>query len=121
MTATPTSADLGAANGDDFHAGLAEQGIRMSVAVISEDHTRLKRDNIVAVLPLLALGFIGISACTDRTKLVEAQRIADHFEHRLLLRPRLDAAIVLGRIEAVAADLAYHFLEQGHEIPVTEA
>ena len=62
--ATPAP-KLGAGNGDDLDPRLAQQGVGMGVARVTHDHTGADAQKIVCVIPLFALGFVGVSAGRD--------------------------------------------------------
>src|SRR4029453_7494231 len=62
--AVPTAAALAqleTLDGDDLDAGLAHLGDRVGVALVGDDHAGLERDDVVAVVPLLALLLVGIA------------------------------------------------------------
>ena len=56
MAAAAAAAEFRAADGDHLDAGLAQQRVGVDVAVVADDHAGLERDDVVAVVPLLALG-----------------------------------------------------------------
>ena len=64
-------------------AGLAQQRVGVGVAVVGDDHARLERHDVVAVVPLLALRLVGVAAGRHRAQLLEPKRLRDHLEQRL--------------------------------------
>ena len=61
MAATAAAAKLGPPHGDDLDACLSEQRIGVSVAVVGHDNAGLQRDDVVAIIPLLALGLVDVA------------------------------------------------------------
>src|SRR5512133_482168 len=61
VPAAAALAQLEALDGDDLDAGLAHLGDGVGVALISDHHARLEGDDVVAVVPLLALLLVGIA------------------------------------------------------------
>ncbi len=59
MAATATTVQFGTVNSDDFYAGLAQQWVGVNIAVVTNDHTGFEGNQIVTVIPLLALLFSG--------------------------------------------------------------
>jgi len=62
VAAATATAEFTGADGDHFHAGLAQQGVGVGVAVVTDHHARLHGHHVVAVVPLLALGGKRIAA-----------------------------------------------------------
>ena len=85
VAAAAAAAELLAADGDDLDAGLAQQRVGVGVAVVADDHARLERDDVVAVVPLLALGVEGVAAGADDQQVVEPQRLLVDVEEMALL------------------------------------
>ena len=56
MSAAAAPAEFGAADRDDLDPGLSQKRVGVDVAVVGDDHAGLERDDVVAVVPLLALG-----------------------------------------------------------------
>ena len=61
MAAAKATAQFGTRNGNHFDASFPEPGIGIVVAIIVHHNTRLKRQHIVAVFPLLSLRFKFVS------------------------------------------------------------
>src|SRR5687767_3668314 len=80
VPAAAAAAEFLAADGDDLDARLAEQRVGVGVAVVPDDHARLERNDVVAVVPLLALGVEGVAAGADDEKIVQPQRLLVDFE-----------------------------------------
>ena len=51
--------------GSHLDAGLAQRGVGAGVALVADDDAGLERDDVVAVVPLLALGLEGVTAGLD--------------------------------------------------------
>src|SRR3546814_14340987 len=47
---------------DLFHTRFAQLRVGVCVTVVADDHARLERDNVVAVIPLLAFGDVGVAS-----------------------------------------------------------
>src|SRR5215469_12934156 len=77
--ATP-SAELGADDRDHFDPGLAEQGVRVSIAVVSEDHARRSANEIGAAIPLGALAHVVGAAGLDNAHRLEPQCFTGRFD-----------------------------------------
>ena len=120
MAAAAAAAEFAAAHGDDFDAGLAQQRVGVGVAVVGDDHAGLERDDVVAVVPLLALRLPGVAAGLDDAQFLQAQRIAHHVEQMAFVEMDFDAALAVGA-RAVAADLVHHLAEGGDQVAVAEA
>src|SRR6185437_7555470 len=116
MAATPPAPQLGAANGDDLDAGLAQKRVGIGIAVVGHDHTGLESDDVVAVVPLLPLGLPAVAAGPDHPQLLEAEGLLHDIEHASLVLADLHAALVIGRVPAVALDLVDHLAEHRADI-----
>ena len=71
--------------GIDLDPGLTHLRDRVGVALVGHDHTWLERDDVVAVVPLLALLLVLVASGLDDVQLVDAQRVRDGAEEALLL------------------------------------
>jgi hypothetical protein len=58
MAATASAAKLGPFEGNDLDASFAQQCVGINIAVIGNDDPGFEGQNIVAIIPLLALGLI---------------------------------------------------------------
>ena len=105
MAAAPPPPQLGAGDGDDLDALLAELGVGAHVAVVGHHHARLQRHHVVAVVPLLALLLEGVAAGGDHAQLLEAERLPDDLQERLLLPPDVQGAGPVAGPEAERPDL----------------
>ena len=63
MSAASTSTKLGTINFQNFDTCIAELPVRVLVLGVSHDDAGLKRDDVVSVVPLFALGLILVSPC----------------------------------------------------------
>ena len=57
--------------------GLAHLGDRVGVALVGDDDAGLEGDDVVAVVPLLALLLVGVAAGLDDVELRHAERVGD--------------------------------------------
>src|SRR5215475_2102876 len=121
MATATAAAELGAPDGDDLDPRLAQKRVGVGVAVIADDHAGLDGDDIVAVVPLLALRLPGIAAGPDDSEMLQAERLLDDLEHAPLVLADRHPVLVIARIPAVALDLVDHFAEHRADIPVAEA
>ena len=112
MAAAAAAAEFRAAHRDHLDPGLAQQRVGVRVAIVGHDHAGLERDDVVAVVPLLALGLPGVAAGLDDAQLLQAERLLDHVEEMSLVGADLDAAVAVGT-RAVAADLVDDLAERG--------
>ena len=69
----------------DLDAGLAHLGDRVGVALVGDDDAGLEGDDVVAVVPLLALLLVGVAAGLDDVELGDAEGVGDGAEEVLLL------------------------------------
>ncbi len=70
----------------DLDAGLAHLGDRVGVALVGDDDARLERDDVVAVVPLLALLLVLVATGLDDVELRHPQRVGDRAEEVCLDR-----------------------------------
>src|SRR5262245_41512758 len=85
VAAAASTPQLEALDRDDLDTRLAQCGVRAGVALVCDHHTRLHGDDVVAVVPLLALGFERVTARLDHAHLREAERLAHALDERLVL------------------------------------
>ncbi len=62
---------------DHLDAGLAHLGDRVGVPLVGDDDARLEGDDVVAVVPLLALLLVGVAAGLDDVELRDAEGVGD--------------------------------------------
>ena len=62
MRAAAAAAELEALDRDDLDARLAQRGVGAGVALVGDDDAGLEGDDVVAVVPLLALGLEVVAA-----------------------------------------------------------
>ena len=80
VPAAPALAQLEAGDLDDLDACLSHLGDRVGVALVGDDDTGLEGDDVVAVVPLLALLLVLVTAGFDDGQLVDAERVGDRGE-----------------------------------------
>src|SRR4029453_8224136 len=85
VPAAATLAQLEALDGDDLDPGLAHLGDRVGVALVGDDHAGLERDDVVAVVPLLALLLVGVAAGLDPPQLGYPQGVGHRGQEAFLL------------------------------------
>ena len=73
VAAAAALAELEALDGDHLDAGLAQRGVGAGVALVGDDDPGLERDDVVAVVPLLALGLEG-SPPVSMTRILRTPR-----------------------------------------------
>jgi hypothetical protein len=120
MAATAAAAKLRAADCNNFDAGFSEQGIGISIAVISHYYSWFQRDNVVAVIPLLALRLICIASCLHDAKIAESESFLDHLGKGFGFFTNLIAPLIIGRIHAITADLIHDFTEDCDDIAIAK-
>ena len=82
VAAAAAAAELGADDGNDLDAGFAEQGVGGGVAVVRDHNTRFDRDQVVAAVPLLALGVVDVPAGVDGPQLAQSEGGPNDLEER---------------------------------------
>ena len=80
MPAATPAAELGAGDGDDLDALLAELGVGVGVAFVGDDDARLEGEQVVAVVPLLALGLELVATGGDHTELADPEVLGDRVD-----------------------------------------
>ena len=78
---------------DHLDAGLAHLGDRVRVAFVRDDDAGLERDDVVAVVPLLALLLVRVATGLDDVQLLDAERVGD----------RADEVVLDGDVEVALA------------------
>ena len=73
MPAATSLAELEALDRDDLDAGLAHLRDRERVALVGDDDAGLERDDVVAIVPLLARLLVGVAAGLDDVELLESR------------------------------------------------
>ena len=77
MPAAASAAQLGPADLEHLDARGPQQGVRGGVAVVGEHDARLDGDRVVAAVPLLALGRVGVAAGLDDAQRRQVERAGD--------------------------------------------
>ena len=118
MRAAAAAAELEPLDRDDLDARLAQRGVGARVALVGDDDAGLERDDVVAVVPLLALGLERVAAGLDHAHLADAERLAHQLGQRALLL--LDDEIVGGVTgpDRPGARAAHDLREQRDEVAV---
>ena len=105
-------------NGDDLDPGPAQHGVGIDVAVIGHDHAGLDGDDVVAVVPLLALGLVAVAAGRDDAQMLQAERRLDHFGESAFFLDDLDSLVAGTKREG--ADALDHGGIDRHQVAVAE-
>src|SRR3954452_6114865 len=105
VPAAASLAELEAGDLHDVHARLAHLRDRVRVALVGDDNARLEGDDVVAVVPLLALLLVLVAAGLDDMQLLDAQRVGDGVEE-VVLHGDVKAALGCARPESDRADVA---------------
>src|SRR5262245_3012186 len=74
VTTASTAAEFRADDGNHLDALLAQQGVGVGIAIVSEDDAGRRTDQIGATVPLCTLAHIGAAAGLDDAQLLQAQR-----------------------------------------------
>src|SRR5215831_16368884 len=85
MATAAALAELVSLDRDHLDAGLAQRGVGAGVALVGDDDAGLQRDDVVAVIPLFALGSEHVPAGLDDAHLAHAQGPGHHLGQRPLL------------------------------------
>src|SRR4051794_16482469 len=107
VPATATLAELETLDGDDLDAGLAHFRDRVRVPLIGNHHPGLECDDVVAVVPLLALLLVLVPPGLHHMQLRHAHGIGYRAHERLLLGD-VEPLPVAARSEADRAYLVDH-------------
>ena len=99
--------------------GLAQQRVGVLVALVGDDDAGLEGDDVVAVVPLLALGLPAVAAGADDAQLLEPERVRDGAEERVLAAD-VELARLVGRADRVGGDRVDDLREQRHAVAVEE-
>ncbi len=91
----------------------------MRVAVVGDDDAGRQRDDVVAVVPLLALRFPLVATRLHEAQRLQAERVLDDVEQMALVGTDVDAVVAVGT-GAVAADLIGDFAKGGTQIAIAE-
>ncbi len=105
-------------DGDDLDARLAQGGVGAGVALVGHHHPGLHRDDVVAVVPLLALGLEVVTPGGDDPQLADAEGLSHGldegaralFGHQVVGRG--------ARADAPRAGPLDHRWEEGDEVAV---
>ena len=92
---TPALAQLEALDGDHLDPGLAHLRDGVGVPLVGDDHARLEGDDVVAVVPLLALLLVRVAAGLDHLEVAHAEGVGDRRKEALLLG---DVELPLGSV-----------------------
>src|SRR4029079_7167721 len=103
VAAAAALADLGAVDRQDLDPGLAHQRVGELIALVGDDHAGLEGDDVVAVVPLLALGLPRVGAGLDDPQLLELERVLDRAEEGRLLAD-VELALRVRRPDRVGGD-----------------
>src|SRR5262249_59407724 len=95
MTAAAAAAELLAGDGQDLDAGLRQAGVRGFVPFVGYDDAGRQRDDVVAVVPLRALGFELVAGGRGGLQLLDPHRVLHLLAEGPLPELRLNAPVSL--------------------------
>ena len=98
-TSTATS-QFRASDGDDFDPLLADQGVAVSISIITQNHPGRDSDIVITTVPLLPLRRISIAAGVDHPQLFQSQCGRHHIDQRLLLLGNFETGSIVSPDEA---------------------
>src|SRR5215467_1310921 len=75
MAAAAAAAELLAGDRVDLDSGLRQLLVRRLVALVGDDHAGRERDDVVAVVPLVALGLELVPAGRHELQLAQPERV----------------------------------------------
>src|SRR5215217_7140387 len=104
MAAAAAAAEFGADNGNDLDAGFAEQGVGGRVAVVSNHNAGFDGDQVVAAVPLLALGVVDVAAGVDGSQLAQTEGDPNDLQEGLSLVSDLETWRGVARPEGEGVD-----------------
>src|SRR5450830_652086 len=111
VAAASAASQLAAGNGDHLHARLSQKRVAIDVAVVGDHYAGRQRQEIVAVIPLLALRFVTVSAGVDNTQAGYAQSLGYH----------IDRSFLFSWTQAEAPDGVDDIRKYGDQIGVAES
>src|SRR4051794_4007009 len=120
VAAAAAAAELLSGDRVHFDPGLGELLVGGLVALVGDDHARCERDDVVAVVPLVALRLELVATRGDDLELLEAERVLDLLEPAALGDLRPDAAIAVGLVTD-GPDVRDCRLVDRHHVAVAEA
>ena len=118
-TTTPTS-QFGARDRDYFDPSLTQSGIGVVIAIVGYNQTRLKRENVVAILPLLALSLKGIPTRWYLAYVFETQDRRYDIDEGLLLARCLNLSLSLTRSNAEGLNALDDGSKDCHQVAIAE-
>ena len=72
--AAAAAAELGAGDRDDLDAGAAQPRVGVDVALVGDDDAGRDGEDVVAVVPLLALGLVAVAAGLEEPQAGDVER-----------------------------------------------
>src|SRR6478672_5000437 len=115
MAAAAAAAELEPGDRVHLDSGLAELEVGRLVALVGDDDPGRQGDDVVAVVPLVALGLELVAAGRHDGEVRQAQLPPDLVEERALGDLGAHAAVAVGRV-ADRDDVRDHRLEDRHEL-----
>jgi hypothetical protein len=76
MAAAAAASELLPCDGEHLDAGLRKLGVRGLVSLVRDDHARLDGDDVVAVVPLVALRLELVASGRDEFQVLDSQRVS---------------------------------------------
>src|SRR5262245_59558546 len=82
VRAAAAPSELGTDDRDDLDTGLAEQRVRVRVAVVRDHDAGLDRDDVVAAVPLLAFAVVQRATGLDDSQPTQTERGLNDLDER---------------------------------------
>src|SRR6185295_12469421 len=119
MPAAASATELRPAHRDHLDPGLAQQGVGVCVPVVPDDDAGREGDNVVAVVPLLALGLPDVAAGLDDAKRLQPEDLFDHVEQMASVEMNFYPALAV-RTGPVTANLIGDLAIRRAQVAVAE-
>src|ERR1700751_3586240 len=120
VAAAAAAAELLSRNGVDLDPGGRQPLVGHFVSLVRDDDARRERDEVVAVVPLVALGLELVSSGGDDRESLEAERFGDLVDE-WTFRERDAEPTVASRGIKDGQDLRYDRFVDRHEVPIAES
>src|SRR5215469_16018472 len=93
VTAAAPASELVPGDRQDFNPGLRKLCVGCLVPLVADNDSRLERDDVVAVVPLVAFGFELVASCGDEPEFLDPERVLHLVQERTLGDLGCDAAL----------------------------
>ena len=120
VTTTAASPEFGRADLDDLDTSIAQEFVGVEVAIVANDHTRLEGDDVIRVIPLLALGGIRVATRRDNLQFFEVKGLGNDVVPVIRLGGDIELATIT-RPDGDRLNGVHHVFEYGDLVHVKEA